>query len=280
MDDGKRELAVSLLPITPEDDPTASTGTGDGDTACFSSDLSDSTKPYQPHPQFIVTQTLANRTLSFQEKWFKDFPWLNYSPSVSGVLCFYCSKGVSHQSWFGHRADAAFTSSGFKNCKKAIEKFTAHQNSEAHLRYVSVSATQPNPVSAQLSSTWGKQQEVARHCLGKIVSSLRHVARQGQALRGHADDSGNLHQLLRLRAEEDDPVLLKWLTERSTMYTSPKLHNEILNIMANKIIWGIAAEIRALQVLQFSLIIDGTQDVTGAEQESVCLRYAVLPTFL
>ena len=25
--------------------------------------------------------------------------------------------------------------------------------------------------------------------------------------------------------------------------------------------------------MQFSLIIDGTQDVTGAEQESVCLRY-------
>src|SRR4029434_6614505 len=128
------------------------------------------------------------------------------------------------------------------------EKFTAHRKSEAHHHYVSVSAKQPNPASAQLSSTWGKKQEVARHCLGKIVSSVRHVARRGQALRGHADESGNVHQLLRLRAE-DDPSVLTWLTERSTMYTSHKLQNEILNIMANNIIRGIAAEIRALHFL-------------------------------
>lgn len=107
----------------------------------------------------------------------------------------------------------------------------------------------------------------------KIVSSVRHVVRQGQAFRGHTDDSGNLYQLLKLRPEEDDPILLKWLTERTTMYTGPKAQNEILNIMANTVIQGIAAEIRSLPIVQFSVIVDGTQDVSGAEQESVCLRY-------
>jgi hypothetical protein len=57
------------------------------------------------------------------------------------------------------------------------------------------------------------------------------------------------------------------------MYTGPKAQNEILNIMANTVIRGIAAEIRSLSIVQFSLIVDGTQDVSGAEQESVCLRY-------
>ena len=49
------------------DDLTASTSTDtrEGDTACFSSDLSDCTKPYQPHPQCIITQTIANKTLTF-----------------------------------------------------------------------------------------------------------------------------------------------------------------------------------------------------------------------
>lgn len=221
------------------DDITASSstsGTEGGDTVCLSLDLSDCTKPYQPPPQCIETQTLANKTFAFQEKWFRDFPWLHYSPSVKGVLCFYCSKGFSHQSSFGQRADAAFISAGFRNWKKAIVKFSAHQNSQAHRHYVSVSAHELNPISTQLSSTWAKQQEVARHCLGKIVSSVRHVARQGQALRGHNDESGNLYQLLKLRAEEDDPALLKWLTERNTFYTSPKSQNEILSIMANTII--------------------------------------------
>jgi hypothetical protein len=78
---------------------------------------------------------------------------------------------------------------------------------------------------------------------------------------------------LKLRAEEDDPILLKWLTERITMYTGPKAQKEILNIMANTVIRGIAAEIRSLPIVHFSLIVDGTQDVSGAEQESVCLCY-------
>ena len=32
------------------------------------------TKPHQPNPKFIEVQKLANRTLRFQENWFKDFP--------------------------------------------------------------------------------------------------------------------------------------------------------------------------------------------------------------
>lgn len=185
-------------------DDIASTSTG---STVFSLDLSACTKPYQPPPQCIEKQILSTKSLTFQEKWYQDFPWLHYSPSVKGVLCFYCSKGVSNQSSLGHRPDAAFVSTGFRNWKKAIEKFTAHQTSQAHQHYVT--ARQPNPISAQLSSAWRKQQEVARHCLRKIVSTVWHVARQGQSLRGHTEESGNLYQLIKLRAEEDDPVLLK-----------------------------------------------------------------------
>ncbi len=163
-------------------DDIASASTGERSTG-FSSDLSDCTKPYQPHPQCIEKQILPNKSLSFQEKWHQDFPWLHYSPAVKGVLCFYCSKGVSNQSLLGHRPDAAFISTGFRNWKKAIEKFTTHQTSQTHQHYVTVSAHQSNPIIAQLSSAWGKQQEVARHCLRKVVSSIRYVARQGQFIR-------------------------------------------------------------------------------------------------
>lgn len=98
------------------------------------------------------------------------------------------------------------------------------------------------------------------------------IARQGQAIRGHITESSNLYQLLKLGAEEDDLNLQKWLTDRKTMYASPKSQNEILNIMANTIIRGIVAEIRSLPIVQFSVIVDGIQDVVGDEQESVCLR--------
>lgn len=65
----------------------SSTSIGDSGTA-LSSYLSDGTKPYQPHPQFIEPQTLANRVMTCQEKWFRDVPWLHDNPSIKGVLFF------------------------------------------------------------------------------------------------------------------------------------------------------------------------------------------------
>ena len=47
------------------------------------------TEPHQPNPKFIEVQKLANRTLTFQENWFKDFPWLHYCPRLKGVLCIF-----------------------------------------------------------------------------------------------------------------------------------------------------------------------------------------------
>jgi hypothetical protein len=64
---------------------------------------------------------------------------------------------------------------------------------------------------------------------------------------------------LKLRAEEDDPILLKWLTEHTTMYTGPKAQNKVLYIMANTVIRGLAAEIRYLPIEEFSVIVDGTE---------------------
>lgn len=48
------------------EDPIANTSTGDRSKTCLSSELSDCTKPYQPHPQCIETQTIANTMLTLQ----------------------------------------------------------------------------------------------------------------------------------------------------------------------------------------------------------------------
>ena len=55
-----------------------------------------------------------------------------------------------------------------------------------------------------------KQQADARHCLLKIFSSLKYIGQQGLAIRGHDEESGNLKQLLYLRAE-DDQILREWM---------------------------------------------------------------------
>ena len=51
------------------------------------------------------------------------------------------------------------------------------------------------------------------------------------------------------------------------------MQNEILQLLGNSIVRGIAQSIQALPVMQYSIIIDGTQDICGVEQESICIRY-------
>ena len=99
------------------------------------------------------------------------------------------------------------------------------------------------------------------------MSSLRYLARQGLALRGHDNDEGNFKQHLEEKAESD-PKLASWLL-RNHAYTSPECQNEILQLMSNAIIRQIAKNIHALPELQYSLIMDGTQDISGTEQISL-----------
>ena len=75
--------------------------------------------PYQPAAQLIEPQTLPNRTLRFQESWFKDYPWLHYSSEIKGVLCFYCVKAFKHNiPTMARNTEQTINSLGFRNWKK------------------------------------------------------------------------------------------------------------------------------------------------------------------
>ncbi len=57
------------------------------------------------------------------------------------------------------------------------------------------------------------------------------------------------------------------------VHTSWDCQNEHINLMSSSIIRTIADKIRSLPVLQYSIIVDGTRDISGVEQEALCLRY-------
>lgn len=63
------------------------------------------------------------------------------------------------------------------------------------------------------------------------------LTRQGLALRGHDDSEGNLHQVLKYKAE--DLCLSKWLSGRKD-YTSAQVQNELLSLLSSSIIRDIA----------------------------------------
>lgn len=94
---------------------------------------------------------------------------------------------------------------------------------------------------------------------------------QSLALRGHENNDGNFKQHLDEKAETD-PNLVSCL-QRNNSYTSPECQNKLLKLMSNSITRQTTTAIHSLPVLQFSLIMDGTQDISGTEQISIRLRY-------
>ena len=99
---------------------------------------------------------------------------------------------------------------------------------------------------------------------------MRFLAQCGLAVRGHTKESGNLYHVLKLRSE-DDSSLEKWLGKQIN-YTSPAIQNEILMLMANEVTRNIVSEVNSESVF-FGLIVDGTQDISGTEQECICIRF-------
>ena len=158
--------------------------------------------------------------------------------------------------------DDAFTVKGFSNWKKAIENFTAHQKTSTHaisqsnLKFLA----KRDDVDAQLSTHHRSKQQNVR----KIITSLHFLAQQGLAIQGKDAHDGNFTKLLELRG---DDVLKRWLGRKKS-YTGAMSQNELLKIMAHMVLRSICSEI-----YQFAVIVDGTQDVQGLEQESICVRY-------
>ena len=124
---------------------------------------------------------------------------------------------------------------GFKNWKKAIEKFKGHERSQHHRLAVTNLAfhKENQPISAQLCDQVSNEQRSARNALLKIITSIRYLGRQGLAIRGHDSDGGNFQRFLELRAEDDDEFR-KWLGKKIS-YTGLGIQNEILKILSNTI---------------------------------------------
>lgn len=120
-----------------------------------------------------------------------------------------------------------------------------------------------------MSEAHAKEQKKAGMCLRATISSIRYLVRSGNAVRGHESDTGNLVMLLQERTSDIEELEL-WLKKRDK-YLSPEIQNEIIEIMAHKIMHEIVAEIK--NAPWFSVIADGTTDCAGQEQFSVCVRF-------
>jgi lipoprotein NlpI len=117
-----------------------------------------------------------------------------------------------------------------------------------------------------------------------IIECLFYTAQQNIALRGHDEthtefgnqsdtNRGNFLELLNLRCKD-----ISWLKtkldqqlSKHAQWTSPMIQNEILHIMAQKVIERIVADVKESE--KFAIILDETSDISRTEQVALCLTY-------
>lgn len=102
-------------------------------------------------------------------------------------------------------------SRGFCNWKDGTIAFRQHEKSLFHKLAVEKLLTLPattRNVGEMLSTALVQERENNRHCLLKVLSSLKFLARQGCGIRGHDECEGNLYQLMKLMSKDDSKVYI------------------------------------------------------------------------
>lgn len=192
------------------------------------------------------------------------------------IACFFCKtaneKGLIT---FSYHKENAFCSGDFSNWKKCQEKLDKHQNSHFHRESVEklmcLNDASMN-IGAQIYKQYKDDQDLHRNLFLKQLSSLRYLARQGLAIRGHESIESNLIQLLKTRAE-DVPELNHWIEKGQ--YLSPVVINELIEMMGNSVLRSILEDIKGNSGL-FGLIADESRDISNKEQLTCVLRWVSL----
>lgn len=242
--------------------------------------------------KFPVT-TCSGRNRKFLFSWLKTFPWLCYSALEDSAYCSYCvlfaplcvGKSLSQQT-------GVLVQKGFRNWKKAPEKFQAHNESEYHQTAVKSGCSFKRVMAGEVVGI-DRAIDIARDSQAKqntekirpIIETIILCGRQGLGLRGHRDsgefnltspppkNEGNFRALLRLRVQSGDKRLIEHFENcaKNATYVSGYFQNEVLAAAHRVIKTKIVKEIQDAKF--FSVLADETSDISKVEQCNLCIRY-------
>lgn len=123
------------------------------------------------------------------------------------------------------------------------------------------------------------QIESHRYYVRCIAELILHLALSDSALRGHNEDlcsenRGHFLETFDLLCRHDDKLRksLGSIPNNAT-YISSKSQNEILNVMASVVRNRIISEVKTNEF--YTLMADGTRDLSKKEQLSICVRYEI-----
>lgn len=253
---------------TVENSTTTASGTNlCNQPCCAGSEIS------QPTSTIVLKKTeklygsgVNARKRVFLASWYKQFSWIHLCCSRQKVYCYYCQHAYNSQvRVVSSKADPAFTTVGFSNWKKALDRFKEHESSLAHRDCLAAFiASKSTSVDELLLKGLDKDQSKRRCSLLKQLAALRFLMRQGLPVRNDHTGGSNLTVLLETVLDEKS-----WVHEKK--YQSPEIINEMIEIMAHDVLRSLLSDIKSRR--WFSLMADETRDVSNREQLVLCLRW-------
>ncbi|XP_039143986.1 uncharacterized protein LOC120281142 [Dioscorea cayenensis subsp. rotundata] len=190
----------------------------------------------------------------FQEVWFLNFDWLEYSVAKDKAYCFYCYLFKQDRSEKG--GSDIFTKRGYSNWRKALEAFNQHVGpvNSAHndaRRHCEDFKNQRQSVSYVLVSH-GRQMEIDyRSRLTSVLDVVRILLVQGLAFCGHDESSSSKNRGNFLE-------IFNWYAKKLVNACATETTLAIINEIGDR---------------NFSLIVDESQDKSVKEQMAVILRF-------
>ena len=153
-----------------------------------------------------------------------------------------------------------------------MEDFRAHEQSDLHRVATQALTAQlrGKAVDVALATADMSAKGSARKVLVAIISAIKVLARQGLAMRGSdVEEEGNLHQFL-ISQKETLPEIEAWLLNGRSNYTSARIQNEVIELLANRVRSVLKATLQKSPF--FAIIADEARDSGNKEQVSVCVR--------
>ncbi|KAK1379670.1 TTF-type domain-containing protein [Heracleum sosnowskyi] len=205
---------------------------------------------------------------TFQANWFGEFDWLEYSIHKDAAFCMWCY--LFNPKRADNSGKNAFTTTGFKKWKKALDKFRSHIELVGHEIEVDY-----------------------RRRLTAVLTVIRLLLRQGFGFRGHDESSdslnkGNFLEIFEWHCENNVEVgkASRSNAPGNCQLTSPKVQKELVRACASETRSLIFADIGNSF---FTLLVDESRDISLKEQMAVVLIYVnkhgevierLLPTFI
>ncbi|XP_074557570.1 uncharacterized protein LOC141813501 [Curcuma longa] len=246
--------------------------------------------PYQPKLVEYPRTKIGKQNRRFQYAWFKQFPWLEYSPSKDKAYCFPC---FLFENTSNSLARSALVSEGFNSWKRVNDgekcAFLIHVGSlsSSHNRCVKCVQDLMKPkqnIDKVMNAQSAEEIVKNRLRLKATIEGLLWLATQGCPFRGHDESEsslnrGNFIELLKFQAHLNDEIAKVVLhnAPQNAKYTSPQIQKEILHILANKVRIMIRDE---LGDAKFCILVDEAQDESKKEQMTLILRFVNNSGFL